>query len=51
LTPVDFSRYVLAGQTDNLRVLRLLRCGWWPVKSPTPIHQFSVSNHGDSGNH
>jgi hypothetical protein len=36
LTPVDFSRDLLARQTDNLRVLRLLRCGWWPLKSPTP---------------
>jgi len=35
LTPVDFSRDVLAKQTDNLKVLRLLRCGWWPLKSPT----------------
>jgi mannose-1-phosphate guanylyltransferase len=35
LTPVDFSRDVLAGQTDNLHVLRLLSCGWWPLKSPT----------------
>jgi mannose-1-phosphate guanylyltransferase len=49
LTPADFSRDVLAQRTDNLRVLRLLRCGWWPVKSPTPIHHFS--NHGDSGTH
>jgi len=35
LTPIDFSQDVLARQTDNLRVLRLLRCGWWPLKSPT----------------
>jgi mannose-1-phosphate guanylyltransferase len=34
LTPADFSQDVLARQTDNLRVLRLLRCGWWPLKSP-----------------
>jgi mannose-1-phosphate guanylyltransferase len=34
LTAVDFSEDVLAKQTDNLRVLRLLRCGWWPLKSP-----------------
>ncbi len=34
LTPVDFSQDVLANQLDNLRVLRLLRCGWWPLKSP-----------------
>jgi mannose-1-phosphate guanylyltransferase len=36
LTPVDFSQDVLARQTDNLKVLRLLRCGWWPLKPPTP---------------
>jgi mannose-1-phosphate guanylyltransferase len=35
LTPVDFSEDLLARQTDKLRVLRLLRCGWWPLKSPT----------------
>ncbi len=43
LTPADFSRDVLARQTDNLRVLRLLRCGWWPLKSPKP------AEHGGSG--
>jgi mannose-1-phosphate guanylyltransferase len=36
LAPVDFSRDLLATRTDNLKVLRLLRCGWWPLKSPTP---------------
>jgi mannose-1-phosphate guanylyltransferase len=36
VTPVDFSEDLLARQTDKLRVLRLLRCGWWPLKSPTP---------------
>jgi len=36
LTPVDFSQDLLTRQTDNLKVLRLLRCGWWPLKSPTP---------------
>ncbi len=35
LTPLDFSHDLLARQTDNLNVLRLLRCGWWPLKSPT----------------
>jgi mannose-1-phosphate guanylyltransferase len=35
LTPIDFSGDLLARQTDNLRVLRLLRCGWWPLKSPS----------------
>ena len=37
LTPVDFSRDLLARQTDNLKVLPLLRCGWWPLKPPTPM--------------
>ena len=36
LTSVDFSHELLARQTDNLKVLRLLRCGWWPLKPPTP---------------
>jgi mannose-1-phosphate guanylyltransferase len=36
LTSADFSQDLLARQTDNLKVLRLLRCGWWPLKSPTP---------------
>jgi mannose-1-phosphate guanylyltransferase len=35
LTPADFSQELLARQTDQLRVLRLLRCGWWPLKAPT----------------
>jgi hypothetical protein len=45
LTPVDFSQDLLARQTDSLKVLRLLRCGWWPLKSPTlnpPLHGASV---------
>jgi mannose-1-phosphate guanylyltransferase len=35
VTAVDFSQDLLARRTDNLKVLRLLRCGWWPLKSPT----------------
>jgi mannose-1-phosphate guanylyltransferase len=35
LSPVDFSQEVLAKQLEHLSVLRLLRCGWWPLKSPT----------------
>jgi mannose-1-phosphate guanylyltransferase len=35
LAPVDFSQDLLVRQTDQLRVLRLLRCGWWPLKAPT----------------
>jgi mannose-1-phosphate guanylyltransferase len=41
LTSLDFSRDVLEQQTDNLNVIRLLRCGWWPLKPPTlapPVH-------------
>jgi mannose-1-phosphate guanylyltransferase len=34
LTSIDFSQDLLAKQTDRLKVLRLLRCGWWPLKSP-----------------
>jgi len=37
LTPVDFSQDLLARQTDNLKVLPLLRCGWWPLKPPTSM--------------
>ena len=37
LTCVDFSQDVLARQTGSLKVLRLLRCGWWPLKPPTPM--------------
>ena len=34
LTALDFSQDLLVRQTDNLKVLRLPRCGWWPLKSP-----------------
>jgi mannose-1-phosphate guanylyltransferase len=34
LTSIDFSQHLLAKKTDNLHVLRLPRCGWWPLKSP-----------------
>lgn len=34
LISVDFSQDLLAKQPDRLKVLRLLRCGWWPLKSP-----------------
>ncbi len=37
VTPVDFSRDLLAHQVGNLNVLRLPRCGWWPMKSPKRI--------------
>ncbi len=35
LAPVDFSQEVLARRMESLKVLRLPRCGWWPLKSPT----------------
>ena len=34
LTPVDFSQDLLTRQIDTLKVLRLMHCGWWPLKSP-----------------
>jgi mannose-1-phosphate guanylyltransferase len=34
LASVDFSQDLLAKQTERLKVLRLLHCGWWPLKSP-----------------
>jgi mannose-1-phosphate guanylyltransferase len=49
-TAVDFSQDVLARQADNLKVLRLLRCGWWPLKSPTPHPPLvSALHHGSIG--
>jgi mannose-1-phosphate guanylyltransferase len=41
LTPVDFSRDLLVKQADSLNVLRLPRCGWWPLKSPKRVPQIS----------
>ncbi len=35
--PVDFSRDLLANQLGSLNVLRLPRCGWWPMKSPKRV--------------
>jgi len=35
LIPADFSRDILVPQTHRLSVLRMPRCGWWPLKSPT----------------
>jgi mannose-1-phosphate guanylyltransferase len=34
LTPADLSRDVLTPQTQRLNVLRMPRCGWWPLKPP-----------------
>jgi mannose-1-phosphate guanylyltransferase len=45
VSSVDFSQNLLATQTDKLHVLRLPRCGWWPLKSPKPSRQLrSVSS-------
>ena len=41
VTPIDFSRDVLANQVGNLNVLRLPRCGWWPMKSPKRVARIS----------
>lgn len=35
LTPADFSRDLLVPQIHRLSVLRMPRCGWWPLKAPT----------------
>ena len=37
VTPVDFSHDLLANQVSSLNVLRLPRCGWWPMKSPKRV--------------
>jgi mannose-1-phosphate guanylyltransferase len=34
LTTMDFSQEILTKRINDLHVLRLLRCGWWPLKSP-----------------
>jgi mannose-1-phosphate guanylyltransferase len=34
LVPRDFALDILANQKDNLNVLRMPRCGWWPLKAP-----------------
>ncbi len=47
LTSVDFSQDLLARQTANLKVLRLLRCGWWPLKPPTPTTLARPRPHND----
>jgi mannose-1-phosphate guanylyltransferase len=42
LTPVDFSRDLLAKRADSLSVLRLPRCGWWPLKSPKRVPKINA---------
>jgi mannose-1-phosphate guanylyltransferase len=39
LIPADFSKDILVPQTHRLSVLRMPRCGWWPLKSPTRSHR------------
>jgi mannose-1-phosphate guanylyltransferase len=34
LVPRDFALDILANRKDNLNVLRMPRCGWWPLKAP-----------------
>jgi mannose-1-phosphate guanylyltransferase len=34
LAPKDFSQDILANRKDWLNVLRMPRCGWWPLKAP-----------------
>jgi mannose-1-phosphate guanylyltransferase len=40
LSPTDFSQDILVKRIDDLSVLRLLRCGWWPLKSPALTQRF-----------
>lgn len=49
LTSIDFSQDMLAKQTDHLQVLRLLRCGWWPLKSPTLNPQLRSASQLNTG--
>jgi len=34
LVPKDFALDILAKRKDQLNVLRMPRCGWWPLKAP-----------------
>jgi mannose-1-phosphate guanylyltransferase len=34
LAPKDFALDILANRKDHLNVLRMPRCGWWPLKAP-----------------
>jgi mannose-1-phosphate guanylyltransferase len=34
LVPKDFALDILANRKDHLNVLRMPRCGWWPLKAP-----------------
>jgi mannose-1-phosphate guanylyltransferase len=45
LRPADFSREVLVPQTDRLCVLRMPRCGWWPLKAPTRRYRSRNQSH------
>jgi mannose-1-phosphate guanylyltransferase len=51
LTSVDFSQDLLAKRTDSLNVLRVPRCGWWPLKSPTvnPLLREASASRIDTG--
>jgi mannose-1-phosphate guanylyltransferase len=43
LTPKDFSQDILANRKDRLNVLRMPRCGWWPLLAPRHNLQTSKS--------
>lgn len=57
LRPADFSRDVLVPQTHRLSVLRMPRCGWWPLKAPTRryrlpdnVNDFGLPTDGSEAN-
>lgn len=49
LIPADFSKDILVPQTHRLSVLRMPRCGWWPLKSPTRSYRVRDMHLGPRG--
>lgn len=47
LKPMDFSRDVLTPQLPKLSVLRMPRCGWWPLKSPARQNSLGDDAHSE----
>jgi mannose-1-phosphate guanylyltransferase len=43
LSPKDFSQDILSNRKDFLNVLRMPRCGWWPLKAPRQSPQGATS--------
>ncbi len=43
LASKDFSQDILANRKDHLNVLRMPRCGWWPLIAPRQAPQSSTS--------